>query len=74
MEKTEAQRELNARNTVSISMKVEELNQRVYDLNNVVIQQHTALVAMQERLNSLEQMLIIQKVRLTGLGPSVQGG
>jgi hypothetical protein len=73
MEKTEAQRELNARNTASVAAKVEELNQRVYDLNNVVMQQHTALVAMQERLNSLEQMLIIQKVRLTGLGPSVQG-
>jgi hypothetical protein len=64
---------LNKRNTEALSAKVEELNQRCYQMQEIIARQHTALVGLQERLNVLEQQLIIQKVQLTGLGPSVRG-
>jgi len=66
------QEQLNKRNTETFEQAIKELYEKSYDQRVYVDQLHSGLLALQERLNALEQQLIIQKVQLTGLGPSVR--
>jgi predicted nuclease with TOPRIM domain len=68
----EIQEVLNKRNTESIAGNVKQLFEEVYRLQEFCQLQNEAIYNLQNRLNSLEQQLIIQKVQLTGLGPSVK--
>lgn len=64
--------ELNRRNTETVEAAMKDMYSKIYDqqihINNI----QTALSNMTEKLNTLELQLTIQKVRLTGLGPSVR--
>lgn len=62
--------ELNRRNTETVELVLKDMSDRIYNQQIQVNNLHTALCNMTERLNSLEQTLIIQRVQLTGLGPS----
>lgn len=63
--------EVNKRNAESIRVKLEEMNTRLYKQDEVIRSQLNAINSLVERIASVEQQLIILKVRLTGTGPSV---
>lgn len=65
--------EVSKRNTISFEAGLKDAYAKIYAQNETINQLFTGLSALQERMNSLEQQLIIQKVQLTGLGPSVRG-
>ena len=63
---------LNKRNTETIQGEVKRLYELNYAQQEQINAQNLAFATLQERMNKLEQQLIIQKVQLTGLGPSVR--
>lgn len=65
--------EINKRNTESFAEAIKVLQQTCYRQAEILIQQNAAIASLQERMGNLEQQLTIQKVQLTGLGPSVRG-
>jgi len=64
---------LNKRNTETVAEALKLLTTMLYTQAEYIQQQHTSIAALQERMTNLEQQLTIQKVQLTGLGPSVRG-
>lgn len=65
--------ELNKRNTATVEETLKLLGSKLYETCSQIALQQQAISAMSERMTSLEQTLMIQKVQLTGLGPSVKG-
>ena len=65
---------LNKRNTETVAEALKLLTTMLYTQAEYIQQQNTSIAALQERMTNLEQQLTIQKVQLTGLGPSVRGG
>ena len=65
-------KELNRRNTVTVEAAMKDLYAQLYFKQTQLDQVNAGLASLQERMNNLEQQLIIQKVQLTGLGPSVR--
>jgi hypothetical protein len=63
---------LNKRNTETLQGEVKRLYELAYAQQEQLVAQNLAFISLQERLTKLEQQLIIQKVQLTGLGPSVK--
>lgn len=64
--------QLNKRNTQTAEVAIADLYKKLYEVMNVVSLQQQAIGSLQLRLNDLEQKLILQKVQMTGLGPSVK--
>lgn len=69
-EKKSLQGELNRRNTETMSAKLEEMNQRIYEQDKKIAATHQAISAFSERMLSLEQQLLMFKVKSMGTGPS----
>ena len=65
---------INERNQKAVAQSLKEMSEMIYGQNIRLDQMHQSLVSMMERLTQLEQMTIIQKVALIGLGPSVKYG
>lgn len=65
-------KEVSRRNTETFEQVAKELYSMLYDKQTQIDQLNNGIATLQNRLNSLEQQLIIQKVQLTGLGPSVK--
>jgi hypothetical protein len=64
------QGDLNRRNTETISAKLEEMNQRIYEQDKKIAASHQAISAFSERMISLENQLLMFKVKAMGTGPS----
>ena len=71
-EKQRIQGDLNRRNTETITQKLEEMNQRIYAQDVKIANQDQAISSFVNRIQSLEQQLLLFKVRMTGTGPSSQ--
>lgn len=69
-EKRKFQGELNKRNTETVMAKLEEMNQRIYEQDKKIAATHQAISAFSERMLSLEQQLLMFKVKAMGTGPS----
>lgn len=66
-------KELNKRNTETVEIALRDIYSKYYDQQALIDNLHAGIATMQQRMSALEQQLIIQKVQLTGLGPSVKG-
>lgn len=64
--------DLNKRNTATVQQALADMDARLYKVQEHAQSLHASLCNLTERLNLLEQRVIIQKVQLTGLGPSVR--
>lgn len=64
--------DINRRNTVTFEEALKDLYTLLYDKQNQIDLLNNNMFTLQNRMTSLEQQLIIQKVQLTGLGPSVR--
>ncbi len=62
--------ELNKRNTQAVAEALKQMNERIYDAQKQINAMHNTLVGLIERLTVTEQIVKIQKVQLTGLGPT----
>ena len=65
-------RELNQRNTKAVEVALEEVHKKLFQALEVISQQQTAIGSLMARMDGLEQRLVLQKVQMTGLGPSVK--
>lgn len=63
---------LNKRNTETVEMALKDMYAKIYTQQITIDRMNNGMATLQERLNALEQQLIIQKVQLIGLGPSVK--
>jgi|OpeIllAssembly_1097287.scaffolds.fasta_scaffold2680549_1 prefoldin subunit 5 len=64
--------ELNKRNTETVEQALKDIYDKIYKMQESLNHMNNTFVAIYERMNKLEQQLIIQKVQLVGLGPSVR--
>lgn len=64
--------EVARRNTVAFEQVVRDLWEARSKDHETLALMHTALGNLTTRLTAMEQQLLLQKVRLTGLGPSVR--
>lgn len=65
-------KEISRRNTITVEEALKDMYEKLYDKQNQIDLLNNSISSLQQRMNSLEQQLIIQKVQLTGLGPSVR--
>lgn len=65
-------KDISRRNTVTVEEALKDMYNMLYAKQLQIDQLNNGMATLQSRLNSLEQQLIIQKVQLTGLGPSVR--
>ena len=65
-------KDINRRNTKTFEEALRNVYDLLYEKQNQIDLLNNGISTLQNRLNSLEQQLIIQKVQLTGLGPSVR--
>ena len=63
--------DINHRNTETVEQALKDMYIKIQTQQIRIDQLNAALSGMTERLNVLEQMLIIQKVKSMGSGPSV---
>ena len=63
---------LNHRNTETVEQALKDIYDKVYALDNKVTLQNSALMSLTEKVTLLEAVVQIQKMKLTGLGPSVK--
>lgn len=68
------QQYVNRRNTETFAADIQRLIAANFETLEALNRVNKNFASLQERMNALEQQLIIQKVQLTGLGPSVRGG
>lgn len=71
-EKIEFSQMLNKRNTVTAQQAIQILQEKIYEQEQKITGLHLTVQTLSERLNSLELMTRIQKVMLTGTGPTVK--
>ena len=64
--------DLNRRNTETVEQALKEMSTKIYDQHVRIDSLNTALSSMSERLNSLETMVVRQKIELTSHGASVK--
>ena len=62
---------LNKRNTETVQSKLIEQDKMIRDQEIRINSMHQALSSMSEKLNALEMIVQIQKVRMVGTGASV---
>lgn len=60
------------RNTETFQQALKDVTAKMFEQQKQIDNLHNSLSTVYERMNQLEQKLIIQKVQLTGLGPSVK--
>lgn len=65
-------KEINRRNTETVEQALKDIYSKIYALDNRVTAQNSAIMSLTEKLTILEAMIQIQKMKLTGLGPSVK--
>jgi uncharacterized coiled-coil protein SlyX len=63
---------LNRKNTSAVQQTLEQLNAKVYEQQVRIDTLQATLNSFSEKITSLEQMVIIQKVLSMGHGPSVK--
>lgn len=63
---------LSERNAETAALAIRELTTKVFECLEVVQLQQRTLTMMVQRVEMLEQLLNVQKMQLTGLGPSVK--
>lgn len=75
-EKEEAKKifidQLNKRNTETVEVVLRAIQKEITELKIVIASLNNTIGGLIERQNQLEQKVNIQKVQLTGLGPSVK--
>ena len=64
--------ELNRRNTETVEQVLKEQNAKILEQHKRIDLLNTAVTNLTQKIIELETMLIIQKVKLTGTGPSVR--
>lgn len=64
--------QLNKRNTETVEVVLRVMQKEITDLKIVVASLNNTIGGLIERQNQLEQKINIQKVQITGLGPSVK--
>ena len=64
--------EIDRRNTETIEQALKDTYDKIYDLNNRITFQNSAIMSLIEKMTILEAMTQLQKMKLTGLGPSVK--
>jgi len=57
-------------NTAALMDKLQEMNQRVYEVEKKVADMHAALVTAMTKLNQAEHMLTMYKAEKVGTGPT----
>ena len=62
---------LNRRNTETVQAKLIEQDAMIREQEIRINSMYSALSSMSEKLNALEMIVQIQKVRMAGSGPSV---
>jgi prefoldin subunit 5 len=65
-------KEVSRRNTLSFEEAIRLMQKAIEEQHKRIDTLQNALTNMSERMNSLENMVLIQKVRSTGSGPSVR--
>lgn len=63
---------LNKRNTETVEVVLRVMQKDITDLKIVLASLNNTIGGLIERQNQLEQKINIQKVQITGLGPSVK--
>ena len=63
---------LNKRNTETVEVVLRVMQKDITDLKIVLASLNNTMGGLIERQNQLEQKINIQKVQITGLGPSVK--
>jgi len=61
---------LNRRNTEAVEQALKDIYDKIYALDNRVTAQNSAIMSLLEKMNVLEAMVQLQKMKLTGLGPT----
>ena len=64
--------QLNKRNTETVEVVLRVMQKDIADLKIVLASLNNTMGGLIERQNQLEQKINIQKVQITGLGPSVK--
>ena len=64
--------DVSKRNTITFEAGLKDVYKMLYEKQNQIDLLNNGISSLQNRMNSLEQQLIIQKIQLTGLGPSVR--
>ena len=72
MDRDEHLAQVSRRNTVSFEQALREVQEARSKDHETIALMNTALGNLMARMAALEQQLLIQKVQLTGLGPSVR--
>lgn len=72
MEKTDELKDLNRRNTLSVELVLKEMTINIQNQQIRMDQMINTIGSMSQRLTILENLLILEKVRNTGTGPSVR--
>ena len=63
---------LNARNAETAEAAIRELTVKVFEGLEVIAKQQATLSMLVERVGKLEVLLSVDKMQLTGLGPTVK--
>jgi len=71
-EKEKVQTDLNRRNTESVILTIADMNARIYEQAIRIDGLNNSIHVLQSRITELENLTILQKVKLTGHGPSVK--
>ncbi len=61
---------LNRRNTKIVEQALEDIYKKIYELSNKVTLQNSAIMSLAEKVTVLETAIQLQKMKLTGLGPT----
>lgn len=64
--------EVNRRNTETIAAKLKDMESKILELRTQFDTIHNYLSGISDRMNSLEQMILNFKVKITGSGASVE--
>jgi PP-loop superfamily ATP-utilizing enzyme len=72
MEENDHLEKINRRNTLAFEQALKDITARLHEVMGVVASQQQAIGSLINRQNELEQKINVQKVQLTGLGPSVR--
>jgi len=64
--------ELNRRNTEAVEQVIKDQNNKILEQQKRIDLLNTAVSNLTQKLTEIEKMIIIQKIKLTGSGPSVK--
>ena len=63
---------INRRNTEIVEQALKDIYNKIYALDNRITAQNSAIMSLIEKINVLEAVIQLQKMKLTGLGPTVK--